>query len=358
MPGPKDDIDTARQALQRAEALLRAQLGGDPAWLALLQLDERRRGGQPIAEIDETALRSKLAARLDAGTPDWRWLSGIEAALAALTMTTTGSHAAAAEAPVAAPVQPVPLEPRLQTTLQPVLAPAPADPGGAAGPGEVATRPAGSRTVLERIRSVDGKPTVGPASLRARLTSQAAEDGSAEPTPSRGDGPLVAASPVVRADGPLGEPTRRGEPGARPPPGIKTSPPPLPAVEGMDRVMALEAEVERFVERGQIGARGIPHAAPEARPRVDRYEAFDSAQAHAEEAEVEIVESAPPAPRPVRRAATLAERLRQVDPVEEASHETAVVSLQPVIDEASVEIVQFDPPRPGGDAKGPPLPKR
>jgi len=145
MPGARLDIEEARAALERARGRLAPRLAGERAWQAWRQLAEREARGEGIAAIDGAALKARLEAELDARDADWRLLSRIEAALAALgpapapatadvaapAMAAPGSAAAAVVSPPAASppaARASALPPPLPSAAKPVEAPASGPP--------------------------------------------------------------------------------------------------------------------------------------------------------------------------------------------------------------------------------------
>ncbi len=414
MVGAVDDMAQVLAALQRERARLLGKLHVEPAWQAWLQLDARETDGDLIDGIDGGALRTRLAARLDIAVPGWRALTGIEVALTVLTATPmlvqspeAATEPAATVSPVAFAERPSPLgviatRPEVRPHLDfrettPSLDSA-ADARnrslvhamgaihalGASGDVAKATEPPpyqrpatdcdlNARTVLGRIRSVDGE-------RRVTATHADAARGKATPppipsTPATGK-PAAAtgSSATVGNAGRLPEPkpTTTGTSIQLPPPlpvaARPVAPEPTSAAataapslnpDSSARIAALEQELERLMLRNIETRRpsGLSTPAIEATALSSNASELDHAldEDSLEEAEIEIVPlpevAMPPdasddlhldatsgdgrdAPGPLTRQL----RTRQVRQAAEADHDAI---YHGIIDEASVEIVQL-----------------
>lgn len=329
------EVLTAREALVRAAAEIARRLEAEPVWLALRQLDESIGQGHHLSAIDETDLRARLEARLDASVPGWRMLDGVRAAVAALDRVRP--EGMSPEATSSAVLQSVAqsLPPGPSTTahvrLSDRLQQATGDP----------------QDVLRRIRSVDGRESADAEGARP-----------APPAPDRAPADEVSAVYRARswADGAAsrGKANRWQDEASRgasepAPPALR---PPLPSTSAdadQERMRVLESEVDRLVRTGEalVGKTGFITGDPRP-PVVGQDDVSDPIGEHlrtVEEAEVEIVDTA-------ASAGVAAEQPHRRGPTPEpatlvAEEDEPGFSLQSQLDEASVEIVILD-----GDGAG------
>lgn len=412
MVGKVGELAQALATLQNERARLFDLLDGEPAWHALLQLDAREAGGDPVGAVDSLALRERLALRLDAVVPGWRGIAGIEAAIAALGTVPLGALPRAPMSPEAPDAAGMLSERPVQGGAQvsgPALSlprvPEPVDPSGvsaaevrnrslaqaigsmqalgAARGATLSDAPAiqppalgndnNARAVLGRIRSVDGERLAAPPEVNHTRGGAPALPRPRElPTP-----PPVAALPVnsiSEADRPV---MLRPMPDVAPVVvGAGAPDPVLPEARnssetsaGLDsalRVAALEQELDQLMRRN-IEARGLPH--PIAQPAAGGWGPSDVAsddsldEIFLEEAEVEIVSSAA-APvaegddwggadggRSDEALGPLSQQLRRSQARQAAEAEN-YAAYHGLIDEASVEIIKLDEPTSGATSAG------
>jgi hypothetical protein len=290
MHGTRSKVLAARKTLAQTCIQIERRLKTEPAWLALerLEASPSERAGVAAAD-DPSEARSRLAAKLDASVPEWRWLAGIKAAIAALDAAEQES-ARTQEKPRAssASQRPDSQLPPLTASVETLLDRLPHVP-----------RVDRRQSLAERIRSLS-EPEAPPTA--AELRERAERDRLAGGTETAG-----------------------------------------PAPGGLARMATLESEIERLLD-GKAAGPGPAVADP-----PTELAPIDGPSSGIEEAEVEIVSLAPTGQS---HTAEPAQRQAPINLTAPGASEFAV-SQQAYLDEASVEIIILDASAKGAEQTRP-----